>query len=77
MWPVSTTPAAQALGVPVANLRRWIRQGKFDHIAGMTRERRPGTFQERRLFTREWIDAVAKELRVEPDFSAIEDTGRG
>jgi hypothetical protein len=75
MWPVTTTPAAAALGVPAANLRRWIRQGKFDHIKGMTRARRPGTFQEERLFTRKWIEAVARELNVQPDFSKIERQG--
>jgi hypothetical protein len=74
MWPVTTTPAANALGVPPANLRRWVRQGKFDHIEGMTRGRRPGTFQEQRLFTRRWVVAVAKELGVIPDFSEIDGT---
>jgi predicted site-specific integrase-resolvase len=76
MWPISTTPAAQVLGVSPANLRRWVRQGKFSHIEGMTRERRPGSFQEQRLFTRAWVEAVAKELNVEPDFSGVEQEQR-
>lgn len=49
-----------------------MRQGKFAHIDGMTKERRPGTLQVQRFYTRRWLVAVAKELGVTPDFSEID-----
>ncbi|HZT97780.1 MAG TPA: helix-turn-helix domain-containing protein [Chloroflexota bacterium] len=74
MWPITTTEVARVLGVSAANLRRWIRQGKFEHLEGMSNERRPGTFQDQRRFTRAWVEAAAKELQVDPDFSKLEGT---
>jgi hypothetical protein len=72
MWPVTTTPAAKALGVPPANLRRWVRQGKFKEIEGVSREVIPGSFQEKTLFTRPALTAIAQMLKLTPDFSEIE-----
>jgi hypothetical protein len=77
VWPITTTPAAQVLKVSPANLRRWIREGKFEHIDGMTWERRSGSFQNHRLFTKEWVLAVAALLETEPDFSLLEGQGGG
>jgi hypothetical protein len=71
MWPVTTKPAAKALGISPETLRRWLRDGRFDHIDGLTMTR--VGLQETRCFSRKWIVAVAKEIGITPDFSALED----
>lgn len=61
------TPAAQILGVTPSKLRRWVNEGRFEHIAGM--EWRENGFQTERVFSREWILAVAKDRKLAADFS--------
>lgn len=72
MTRVTSSVAARVLGVSPANLRRWVREGKFDHIDGMEWERRPG-FQKQRLYSIDWLRKVAETIGVDnPDFSVIE-----
>jgi hypothetical protein len=68
---VTTAIAASILGVSPANLRRWVREGKFDHIEGMDWQRRPG-FQKQRVYTRDWIVKVAAEIGAEPNLSLFD-----
>ena len=61
----------QTRGVSPETLRRWLREGRFDHIEGLTMTR--VGLQEMRCFSLKWIIAVAPEIGINPDFSSIED----
>ncbi len=67
VFPVKTGMAAKILGVPSANLRRWIREGKFDGIPGLSKQETG--FQRHHLVTRAWIVAVGKQIGVKPNFN--------
>jgi hypothetical protein len=69
MWPVTMKPAAEALGIPVGKLRRWVNEGRFDHIPGM--EWRKNGFQDERTFTKEWVLAVAADRDLDADLSHV------
>lgn len=69
MFPVKTGTAAEILGVSAANLRRWIREGKFSGIPGLS-VLKTG-FARHHVVTRAWIVAVAKQIGVEPDFNVV------
>jgi hypothetical protein len=60
------TPAARVLGIPASKLRRWVNEGRFEHIPGM--EWRENGFQKERVFSRSWVAAVAKDRNLKADF---------
>lgn len=66
--PLTTAGVAAVLGVSTQNLRRWIREGKFDDLEGLEWDRRPG-FQRQRLYSRGWILEAADLLGVEADWA--------
>ena len=63
---MTMTPAARILGIQASKLRRWVNEGRFDHISGM--EWRKNGFQEERVFSRAWVSAVAKDRNLKADF---------
>ena len=70
--PITTAAAARVLGVAPPNLRRWIREGKFDHIeAGLDWDRGPG-FKKQHIYSPEWIERVAAEMHIVPDWTALD-----
>ena len=69
---MTTSLAARVLRVTPDTLRRWVRDGRFKHVAGM--EWKQVGLQRQRSFTREWIARVAAEIGIEPDFAAVEGT---
>lgn len=71
MWPVTMKRAADALGIPAGKLRRWVNEGRFEHIPGM-RWRKNG-FQEERTFTKEWVLSVAADRGLDVDLSRATD----
>lgn len=73
MWPVTMKPAADVLGVPVGKLRRWVNEGRFEHIPGMTW--RKNGFQDERTFTKEWVLAVARDRNLDADLSLVGSDG--
>ncbi len=80
MFPVTTKDAARALGIKPDRLRRWTRDEKFDfskHEPPIPPpENDPNSpFQPQRLYTREWIEAVADVIGKVPDFRHLEDNG--
>jgi hypothetical protein len=70
---ITNSVAAHVLGIPPQNLRRWVREGKFDGVGEVEWDKGP-TFRKQRVFTREWLGKVATELGVEPDWSQLEDS---
>lgn len=73
MWPVTTAKAARILGVPADTLRRWVRNGNFAHVAGCRFEALPGQIMKQHLYEKQWVVAVAAELKVTPDFTVLEE----
>ena len=73
MWPVRLGIAAKALGVPTAKLRRWINEGRFDDVPGLSWTEN-GFAQERRV-TRSWVEVVAGRIKAKPDWKAAEAEG--
>lgn len=73
VWPVSVGVAAKVLGVGAPKLRRWINEGRFEDIPGLSWTQ-DGFARQRRL-TKSWVAAVAKRINVEPDWSAVNGTG--
>jgi hypothetical protein len=67
---VTTSVAAAVLGVTPQNLRRWIREGKFNALGEVEWDRSPG-FRRQRTYSKEWIEAAAKELSTTPDWSVL------
>lgn len=67
---MTTASVAAVLGVSAQNLRRWIREGKFEQLPGLDWARRPG-FQKQRTYTHTWIEGAATILGVTPDWSRM------
>lgn len=63
---MTTSDAAKALRLGPDKLRRWVREGRFDHIPGVIWDQ--SGFKKQRLYTEEWVRGVADMLGVEPDF---------
>ncbi len=57
------------LRVSAPKLRRWINEGRFEDIPGLSWSE-DGFARQRRL-TKGWVAAVAKRIKVEPDWSAV------
>jgi hypothetical protein len=64
---MTLAPAARVLGIDVGKLRRWVNEGRFDHIDGLDWVK--NGFQDQRVCSRKWIERVAAEIEVTPDFS--------
>jgi len=67
---ITTSLAASVLGVRPQNLRRWVREGKFDDIDGMEWDQQPG-FQRQRIYTQGWVEVAATRLGVTPDWTKV------
>jgi hypothetical protein len=70
VWPVRVGVAAKILGISAPKLRRWINEGRFDDIEGLSWTEE-GFAQERRL-TRSWVESVAERIKIKPDWKAGE-----
>ena len=70
---ITNSVAARVLGVPPQNLRRWVREGKFLDIGEVSWDKGP-TFRRQRVFERDWLEKVAVELGVEPDWTVLDGT---
>lgn len=68
---ITNSMAARVLGVTPQNLRRWVREGKFNGAGEVEWDKSP-TFRRQRAFTREWIQKVAAELGVDPDWTVLD-----
>lgn len=71
VWPVSIGVAAKVLGVNGPKLRRWINEGRFDDIDGLSWTAEPG-FARRRELSRNWVEAVAERINAKPDWLVVE-----
>jgi hypothetical protein len=69
VWPVSVGVAAKVLGIPAPKLRRWINEGRFEDISGLSWTQ--DGFARQRLLTKAWVTAVARRINVEPDWTAV------
>lgn len=68
VWPARLGVAANILGVDVAKLRRWVREGRFDDVPGLTWVQ--NGFRNERRVTRDWVAAVGKVTNLKPDWKA-------
>lgn len=71
MWPVSVGVAAKVLGVTAPKLRRWINEGRFDDIEGLSWTAEPG-FARKRELSRSWVEAVAQRINAKPDWTLVD-----
>jgi DNA-binding transcriptional MerR regulator len=62
---MTTSEAAQKLGISPDKLRRWVREGRFADIAGISWD--DSGFKQQRLYTDEWVRGVADKLGVMVD----------
>lgn len=70
MRAMTTSEAALALGLSPDKLRRWVREGRFADVAGVEWDKSAG-FKRQRLYTRQWVLMVAKQLGITAEFSQI------
>jgi hypothetical protein len=75
MWPVTVGVAAKILGVNGPKLRRWINEGRFKDIDGLTWTE--NGFQRQRQLSRSWIQTVAKRINVSPNWKAADKGSSG
>jgi hypothetical protein len=70
---ITNSMAARILGVPAQSLRRWVREGKFLSIGEVPWDKGP-TFRRQRVYERDWLEKVALELGVQPDWTVLDGT---
>lgn len=70
MRAMTTSEAALALGLSPDKLRRWVREGRFFDVAGVEWDKSAG-FKRQRLYTKQWVLMVAKQLGITAEFSQI------
>ena len=73
MWATTVTPAANALGIPPSRLSNWVRLRKFDwdDVQYPFWDKNKAVLQKRRLFPQTWLDALAKEIDVVPNWDLV------